>query len=237
MRGVERADIVLVAVRDEQLDAALAELGGVELAPGAVVLHANGGLDPQNALEPLRAAGHPAGTFHPLVPLAEPTRARAILNGAWVGIEGDPEAVRVATFLADRIGAHVIAIPPAARGAYHAAAVMASNFPTVLAALAVQLLERSGVGPYAARDVVRHLIAGAASNIETAEPGEALTGPVSRGDADTVARHIEALRDDAPALAVYAAVSRAALSLAADQGTDPARLRRVAAALDVSASR
>lgn len=237
MRGVERADVVLVAVRDEQLEAALAELGAAELAPAAVVLHANGSLDPRNALAPLRAAGHPAGTFHPLLPLADPTRARALLQGGWVGIEGDPEAVRVATLLADRIGARVIAIPTAARSAYHAAAVMASNFPTVLAALAVQLLERSGVDPRAARGVVQHLMAGAVSNIEKAEPRDVLTGPVSRGDADTVARHIEALRHDGPALAVYAAVSRAALSLAADQGTDPARLSRVAAALDVSASR
>jgi predicted short-subunit dehydrogenase-like oxidoreductase (DUF2520 family) len=60
---------------------------------------------------------------------------------------------------------------------------------------------------------------------------------VSRGDAQTIALHLDALAADADLLAVYVALSRAALPLAADQGVDPAALARIRALLDVSSSR
>jgi prephenate dehydrogenase len=65
------ASVVIVAVRDGQLDEALGELAGAPLAAGAVVLHASGSAEPRG-LTALRASGHPCGTFHPLVPLADP---------------------------------------------------------------------------------------------------------------------------------------------------------------------
>jgi predicted short-subunit dehydrogenase-like oxidoreductase (DUF2520 family) len=231
------AAVILVAVRDEQLAAALGELPAAALAPAAVVLHASGSLDPRQALDRLRDAGHPTGTFHPLVPLADPTRAAALLREGWVGVDGDPAAVRVAETLAARLGAHVLAIPADGRAAYHAAAVIASNFPTVLAALAVRLMQHAGVAPASARDAVRQLMAAAVANLASAAPHSALVGPVSRGDAQTIALHLDALAADADLLAVYVALSRAALPLAADQGVDPAALARIRALLDVSSSR
>jgi predicted short-subunit dehydrogenase-like oxidoreductase (DUF2520 family) len=231
------ATVVLVTVGDEQLVAALAELHDAALAPGAVVLHANGSLDPRQALDRLRSAGHPTGTFHPLVPLAEPARASAMLRGAWIGIDGDAAAIRVAETLAERLGAHVLTIPADGRAAYHAAAVIASNFPTVLAALAAGLMQQSGVGPSAARDAVRHLMAAAMTNLGSGALHAALVGPVSRGDAETIARHLAALAADPDLLSVYVALSRAALSIAAEQGADAAALARIRALLDVSSSR
>jgi predicted short-subunit dehydrogenase-like oxidoreductase (DUF2520 family) len=232
------ATVVLVTVRDEQLVDALAELHGAALAPGAVVLHASGSLDPRPALDPLRGAGHPTGTFHPLVPLADPGRASGMLRGAWVGIDGDEAAMRVAETLAERLGAHVLTIPAAGRVAYHAAAVIASNFPTVLAALAARLMQQAGVEPSSARDAVRHLMAAAMTNLGSAAPLSALVGPVSRGDAETIARHLAALAGDPDLLSVYVALSRVALSLAAERGgVDPAALARIRDLLDVSSSR
>jgi len=235
--ALSTATVVLVAVRDEQLVAALAELLAAPLAPGAVVLHASGSLDPRAALDRLRDVGHPAGTFHPLVPLADPDRAPALLRGGWIGVDGDPAAVAVATELAGQLGAHVLAIPAAGRAAYHGAAVIASNFPTVLAALAARLMERSGVEPAAGRDAVHQLMAAAVSNLATAEPESALVGPVSRGDAETIARHLGALTADPELLAVYVALTRAALPLAAAQGIDAAALARIGGLLNVSSSR
>jgi predicted short-subunit dehydrogenase-like oxidoreductase (DUF2520 family) len=216
--SVRDADVVLVAVRDGQLDEAIGAVGeALGTLHGRVVLHASGSADPA-AFGVLRSRGVACGTFHPLVPLAEPARAPALLRGAWVGVDGDVPAVEAAARLASRVGANVLRIPAGQKPRYHAAAVFASNFPTVLAALAECLMTDAGVDVDAARGAVRHLLASAAANVAAGDAGAALTGPVVRGDAATVAAHLEALASDPAALAVYAALSRAAVRIALDAG-------------------
>lgn len=221
-----KATAVLVTVRDGQLDRALRQLADASLADGAVVLHASGSVDPP-ALAALRARGHPAGTFHPLVPLVDPMRAPALLRGAWVGIDGDPEAVAAARRVATRIDANVIDIPLGEKARYHAAAVFAANFPTVLASIASRLLQCAGVEQQSGWQALLVLMSAAVRNMRERDPTDALTGPVIRGDAATVASHLSALQGDPDALAAYRVLSRAAADLAEKAGTDPALLREI----------
>ncbi|HET7586370.1 MAG TPA: DUF2520 domain-containing protein [Gemmatimonadaceae bacterium] len=227
------ADTVLVTVRDAQLPAALVELASAPLAPGAVVLHASGGSDPAE-LAPLRAAGHAAGTFHPLVAMADPAQgAERLRRGdAWIGVDGDPDAIARARVLADALGARVLEIPAGRKAAYHAAAVIASNFPVVLLAVAEQVLRQAGLDPAASRQALHALLRGAVDNVRNVPPQDALTGPVVRGDDATIVRHLEALARAPDVLEVYAALTRAALAIAALHGTDPERLQAIVAALD-----
>jgi predicted short-subunit dehydrogenase-like oxidoreductase (DUF2520 family) len=233
---IVRADVVLVTVGDRDLAGALTELCDAPLADGAVVLHASGAQDPRAALDDLRALGHPAGTFHPLVPLADAALAPAALRGAWIGVDGDPPAVAMARRLATALGAHVVEIPDGAKARYHAAAVMAANFPVVLAALATAQLEAAGIEPDAASGVVAGLLSAAADSLRSLPARQALTGPVTRGDADTVARHLAALKQDPEALAVYVALSWAAVDLAAAGGADAGRLAEILTSLRRSTS-
>jgi predicted short-subunit dehydrogenase-like oxidoreductase (DUF2520 family) len=106
-------------------------------------------------------------------------------------------------------------IPPKGKAMYHAAAVMASNFPVVLAALAARLLAHSGMEERAAEQVVQRLMAGAVSNLERGSPRTVLTGPAAREDSDAIAAHRAALRYDPEMLAAYDALTRVAMSLAA----------------------
>jgi len=229
--SLSTATVVLVTVRDGELDAALGELATANLAPGAVVLHASGSAQPA-ALDALRAQGHPGGTFHPLLPLADPVRAAEQLRGAWIGIDGDAVAREASRAIAAAIGARVLEIPEGAKARYHAAAVIASNFPVVLLSLASQLLTASGVDAEAARGALSTLLSAAAENLRAHEPRAALTGPVARGDVDTVRAHLAALASSPALLEIYRALSREALPLAAAAGADPARLRDLARVLN-----
>lgn len=211
--SLANAASIIVAVRDGQLDDALGELAAARLAKGAVVLHASGSAEPRG-LAALRALGHPCGTFHPLVPLADPARAAELLRGAWIGTDGDAEAIAVAERLAARLGAHVLRIPAGEKAAYHAAAVFASNFPTVLAAVAAQLLVHVGIGEDDAWGAIRALMRGAVANLDTATPAHALTGPIARGDVETVRKHLAALAAEPETLALYTTLSLAAVELA-----------------------
>lgn len=224
------ASVVLLAVQDAALEGALAEALAAPLADRAVVLSVSGSVE-DAALDPARARGLAAGTFHPLLPLANPDRAPGLFRGGWVGVGGDARAVAVARALADALGAQTLAIPEGARARYHAAAVFASNFPTVLAATAGRLLTDAGVPEREAWGAVRGLLAAAAANVGAASPSAALTGPVVRGDARTVRRHLEALAGDAVALDAYRVLTRAAVELAREGGADGAALDAVSEAV------
>ena len=225
------ASVVLVTVRDSQLGDALRQLAGARLAPGAVILHASGATDPAEA-SALRQQGHPVGTMHPLVPLADPARAPEVLRDAWIGVDGDTPAIAAATALAHQIGANALTIPPGEKPRYHAAAVFAANFPVVVAALAERWWDAAGVQEGEARAATLGLMGAAVSNLERGRPHDVLTGPIARGDVASVIGHLAALADDAPALDAYVTLSRAALTLAHERGTSAERLAEISAALD-----
>ena len=225
------ASVVLVTVRDAELDGVLRALLSAPLGMRAVVLHASGNMEPA-ALELLRTRGHDGGTFHPLLPLTDPTRATEQLRRAWIGIDGDEGARAVSRDLAERLGARVLEIPPGEKARYHAAAVFASNFPMVLLATAMRLLTSAGVPEDAARGALGTLLVSAAQNASVMGPAAALTGPVARGDVETVRAHLGALADAPEILELYRSLSREALGLAAEQGADAGRLGELRFALD-----
>lgn len=236
--AVQRSPAVLVAVRDGQLDVALDELrlqDGVQ--SGAVVLQVSGSAEPA-ARERITAAGVHYGTFHPLLPLIDPSLASFRLQGSVIGIEGDDAASDVAARLAQRLGATTIEIPREERAAYHAAAVIASNFPVTLAALAEGLLSRIGVDSVAAHRAVRALMAASVENLAAAPRAlDALTGPIARGDVATVRAHTTALHGSRPYHDVYEVLSRATLALMGQRGDDAATVTSMEAALDADGLR
>jgi len=228
--SLRRAAVILVTVRDSQMDDALRELLEAPTRERAVILHASGSAEPV-MLGAVREAGHPAGTFHPLVPLADPGRAATALAGAYIGIDGDDGALAVSRTLAEKLGARTVEIPRGEKPRYHAAAVIASRFPAVLLTVSERVLREAGVAREDAAGAARALLRLAAGNIERADAARVLTGPIVRGDAVTVRRHLRALAADPEALSVYRALSLAAVELARESGTDPEKLDEVREAL------
>lgn len=205
---VAEATTVLVTVRDGQLDAALRELAAAPLRADAVVLHASGSADPP-ALAELRSRGHAAGTFHPLVPLADPVRAPALLRDAWIGLDGDAAARARGRVLAVALGAQTLDIPAGRKPLYHAAAVLVSNFPPVLLALGERALADAGLPHDLARRALLPLWTAAAENARVATFPASLTGPAVRGDVETVRANMEALAGDPVARDVYRVMTEA----------------------------
>lgn len=224
------ANVVIVCVRDPQLDEAVEELmaagksGLVER--GTVILHTSAIAEP-DGIRALSDAGFPGGTFHPLVPFSDPEVAAPLLRGGWIGIDGENAAKNAARRLAGHLGARTLDIPPGKKAAYHAAAVISSNFPVVLASVAGHLLQDIGVPDATAYQAVESLMRGALANMKQALPDDALTGPVMRGDAETVGKHLRAMQGRGAASEVYRALSTAAVEIAERRGTDPKKLAAV----------
>lgn len=167
-------DLLVVATPD----AVVADTAAlVEPDTAAVVAHLSGSL-PLDVLAP-----HPRrASLHPLRAL--PTTGTS-LTGAWFAVAGDPLARRA---VAD-LGGHPIAVAEDARAGYHAAAVIASNHVVALLGQVERVARDAGVPLAAFFDLVR----GTVDNVERLGPVDALTGPVARGDWQTVQRHLDAL--------------------------------------------
>jgi predicted short-subunit dehydrogenase-like oxidoreductase (DUF2520 family) len=233
-REMAAANVVIVCVRDPQLDETIDEViaaaGDGRVARGTVILHTSAIAEPAG-LGRLNRSGYPSGTFHPLVPFSDPEISAELLRKGWIGIDGENEAKNASRRLAGHLGARTLDIPPGKKPAYHAAAVISSNFPVVLASVAGHLLHDIGVPDSSAYQAVESLISGALANMKQALPDDALTGPIVRGDIETVGKHLRALEKHGSALEVYRALSAAAVEIARYRGVDQKKLAAVAGML------
>jgi len=218
--------VVVLAVRDDALGALVEDLarsGGI--GRGHVVLHLSGALT-RALLAPLADAGAATGSMHPLMTVSlEPADAARHFRGAAFVLEGDLEAVGVADALVRRLGGVPLTLAPEAKPLYHAGAVFASNYLVTMLAEALRLLGEAGIGHEAALAALLPLARATLDNVAAAGPAGALTGPIARGDAATLRRHLSALpHRDAE---LYRAVGRQTLRLAREAGLDEARAARL----------
>jgi predicted short-subunit dehydrogenase-like oxidoreductase (DUF2520 family) len=215
-------DVLLLAVPDDavgEMATVLATQGWTRA--GQVVLHLSGALG-KDALRPLTASGAALGSLHPLQTLSDPVSVPERLTGAVATVEGDAHAVEVASRLARDVGLVPVPIPSDQKPRYHAAAVFASNFLVALAGVAQRLFVAAGLPDEVARTGLTALMAGALESVRAVGPAGALTGPVVRGDVETIRRHLEVLKQTDAEL--YRVLSRAALDLAS---LDPDRRRAI----------
>jgi predicted short-subunit dehydrogenase-like oxidoreductase (DUF2520 family) len=221
-RRALKADLLILAVRD----AALGPLA-LELARGGLVdrrtpvVHCSGALSAET-LSPLRGVAAGVAQMHPMISFASPRVVPTLARGQ-VHIAGDPVAVRAARRLARLLGMSPRTVPGLDPIAYHAAAGLVANGAAALAAAGASLLETAGVAPRVAPKMLGPLLRSVADNVERLGLPHALTGPVRRGDAQGVLRHLEVIRSRRPELeGLYRALVLAQVPLARELLDAPA---------------
>jgi predicted short-subunit dehydrogenase-like oxidoreductase (DUF2520 family) len=215
---------VLIAVPDDAIESVVGEMAGLDLPPGLPVLHASGSLS-TDVLAPLAARGHAVAGMHALAAIADPVEGAERLRGATFGVEGEGAARALAERLVAACEGRVLPIRPGGKALYHAAAVFASNYAVALLSVAERLMAEAGVSAEDAQPALAALAAGAVENVAARGPAAALTGPIARGDAATVERHLSRLSGAERDL--YCLLGLEALKLAEARGTDPAALARL----------
>ena len=219
-----RAALLLIATPDDAIVELAAELARERaVSEHQVVLHLSGLLD-RRALAALASTGAGLGSFHPLQAIADPASAPARLVGSFAGLEGDERALEVGERLALALGMRTVRLAAGAKPAYHAGAVIASNYAVVLADMAQRLAREAGVGVAEAREMYLPLMRGTVTNLGLG-PSAALTGPIRRGDVATVRSHLAVLGPEDRAL--YCGLGLAALRLAREAGLAPEVAREV----------
>lgn len=187
--ALPEADLLLLTVSDDAIAPVAESLSGTA-SRVAVAAHMSG-FAPVAVLRPLREGRTATGGFHPLVSMPDPEAGLAGMAGAYVGIGGAPLAVDVLSHLADSIGLTSFRLEDETRPAYHAAAAAAANFVVSSLAVSADLFESVAINPL----VVRPLVEKVVSNFFDLGPSQSLTGPIARGDVDTVIGHLIAASD------------------------------------------
>jgi predicted short-subunit dehydrogenase-like oxidoreductase (DUF2520 family) len=230
--AVPARGIVFLAVPDGAIAETARRIAATQPPAPVSFVHLSGALG-LDVLEPLR--DHARGSFHPLQSFPTP-RDPSAFRGITIAIDATTAPLqRRLAVLARGLGARPKHVPDAERAVYHASAVFASNFVDVVIAEAVRLLVNLGWTEAEATRALLPLVDGAVQNIRRKGVVGALTGPIRRGDAGTVSRHLEVVAD--PDL--YRMLGTIALEIARQAGLDPAAADRVRRALtrNVAATR
>jgi predicted short-subunit dehydrogenase-like oxidoreductase (DUF2520 family) len=160
-------------------------------------------------LEPLRKARIAVASIHPLMTFVAGTRPS--LTGVPFAMEGDRAATRVARQIVRKLGGESFPLPAARKAAYHAWATLTSP---LLLALLVTLEEAARAAGFTRKDARRKslpIIRQTLANYSRLGPAPSFSGPLVRGDAETVARHLAVLKKHPGPREVYVALARAAL--------------------------
>jgi predicted short-subunit dehydrogenase-like oxidoreductase (DUF2520 family) len=214
------AEVVLITTPDDAIRStciAIAQHDGFD--KNAVVIHCSGALS-SDVLSSARESGAVVATLHPLQSFASVDQAETLVPGSFCAVEGDQAALPVVRELVTDLGGFLTEITPEGKTLYHAAAVAASNYLVTLMNLALELNNLSGIEPDVSFKALLPLIKGTLDNVDTKGIPDALTGPIARGDVDTVAAHLEAIGERVPRLLVlYRTLGLYTVELAQAKGT------------------
>lgn len=210
------AELVLVTVPDDQLPGLIEGLAAVDAwRPGQIVVHTSGryGI---SVLEPAQRVGAVPLALHPVMTFTGTSIDIDRLVGASFGVTAPAAFLPIADALVLEMEAEPVHVDESARPLYHAALAHASNHLVTLVASSADLLEAAGIDE--PRQVLSPLVSAALDNVLRLGD-RALTGPVMRGDAATVARHIDEIGDVSPQTAdLYVALARETARRAVDAG-------------------
>jgi len=193
--AAKSADIVLLTTSDDAIQSVCEQIAaGKGFKRGAAVFHFSGSLG-SSVLAAARERKAHAASLHPLQSFPSPEEALKRLAGTVFTFEGDEAAEPAAAEMVKALGGRMTRLDVEAKALYHAACCVISNYVVSLVDLGLLLLELAGFERKEAHKAMMPLLKGTVKNIEDVGVPAALTGPIARGDAETIQRHVNALHD------------------------------------------
>lgn len=211
----EIGDLVFIAVPDDQIKLLSDELSGIPLQwKNRSVVHCSGNLS-SNVCSSLKERGANVAAMHPIQTFNRgdgPHRFHDI----YVTMEGDDALISGLSVIIDQMGAHPLKITAEQKRVIHIASVIASNYLVSLLHMSETLLKDAGVSE--SLDIIQPLVTQTVQNIFDKGVTESLTGPISRGDIESVEHHLKFLNEDPHYLEIYQLLGSEALTIAQKSG-------------------
>jgi len=214
--AAQSADYVILSVSDDAIQSVcdiIVETTGFR--KGSVVIHCSGALSSLELASARDKFKCHLGSMHPLQTFPDVCSALQKLPGAYCFYEGDNETLPFITHFAGVIGMTPVQLEGSLKSLYHASAVIACNYLVALFDTAIDTASLSGIEPKTAWLALRPLIEATVRNVDKLGTTSALTGPIARGDAATVRRHLHDLDNTSPEISsLYRGLGFRALAIA-----------------------
>jgi predicted short-subunit dehydrogenase-like oxidoreductase (DUF2520 family) len=203
-----RGTIVWFCVPDREIARAAKAWADTIDWKGRVALHSSGALT-SDELDVLRRQGAAVASVHPLMTFVRGSRPS--LKGVSFAVEGDAVALRASRRIVKDLGGKPYSIRKEDKSAYHAWGTFASPLLTALLATTEQVAAQAGVDPRVARRRALPILRQTLANYAALGADAGFSGPIIRGDVDTITRHLQVLKRHSEMQEVYLALARAAV--------------------------
>ena len=211
------SDVLFFTVPDDAImpcyEALRQEVGTIR---GKIFCHASGAMTAEAAFPGIEATGAFGYSVHPLFAISDRFNVYSELTDVFFTLEGSVERRDFMLEWLRGTGLQVQLIEAGCKGMYHAAAAIVSNQVVALFEEGQRMLEECGFSPEAAGMALKPIFLGNARHVAESGPVQALTGPVQRGDTGTLAKHLDALKDNDDRL-LYLLLSRRLLRIAGEK--------------------
>ena len=202
------SNIIWLCVSDDAIAPTASALARRADWKGKIALHSSGARSSRE-LEPLGRRGAAVGSLHPMQTFVR--ASRATLAGVSFAVEGDPLTVRAGRRIARDLGGSVFTIRSEAKVLYHAIGSFCSPMIVSTLATAERIARAAAIPPAAARRIMHPILRQTIANYLAEGPAAAFSGPINRGDINTIRKHLEALHEVPGARDIYLALARSAL--------------------------
>lgn len=185
----ELGDLIFISVSDDAVSKIVQELSNRFTGIQKDVVHLSGTHSSQ-ILSPLKKSGSNVASFHPMQAITKETKS---FSGTWFDMEGDEALLGKLEILAKELEANTFRVEPEAKPLLHASAVVASNYLVVLGEIVSKISINANIPESTALKALKPLMENTLDNISELGVTEALTGPIARGDVQTVKQHLNSL--------------------------------------------
>ena len=200
------ADLIWFCVPDREIAKAARQMAQVADWKGKIAFHSSGALASEE-LSVLRRRGAAVASVHPLMTFV--SGSIPSLHGIPLALEGDAKAIRAAREIARDLGAEPFPISKSKKSAYHAWGGFTSPLLIALLVTGERVAHAAGLSPADARKKMLPIVQQTLANYAKLGPAGAFSGPLVRGDAQVVRKHVKELRKIPGARDVYLALARA----------------------------
>ncbi len=214
---VEKSDVIFITTPDGVIHQVWGDLLHQDIS-NRIICHFSGSLS-SHVFSGREEAGASGISMHPMYAFSDKFHSYEQFHTAYLTLEGDPEAVAVMKPMWEAIGHHVLTLKAKDKIKYHAAAAMASNEMLGLMQASLDILSECGFSEKDSMALLTPLVQGNIASMLEKGCVNALTGPVERGDAQTVRKHLQAL-EGSKAGKIYQSLGSTMVELAKRRNPD-----------------
>jgi predicted short-subunit dehydrogenase-like oxidoreductase (DUF2520 family) len=196
---VNESRFIWITTNDDAIESVANQIAELNIHEKKTFIHASG-LKTSDVLISLKKQGHETCSVHPLLAFSTVEQAVKMLGNTTFFLEGEPDDLLGIKQVFEDKSLTFAEIKKEQKAAYHAGACMISNYLVTLVHASNQLFELAGISNHVLSPATNTLMASVLQNLEGKGPKEALTGPIKRGDVQTVKKHLEILAKELPRL-------------------------------------